>query len=370
MKFQTPYSAYKIVHHINVINNLKNNIQSAPVQVQMIISDLCNQDCKFCAYRLENYASNQLFKVIDPITHLVNNNPNRMISKDKCLEILDDCVEIGTKAIQFTGGGEPTVHPHHIEIFTKTLDLGLDLALVTNGMIVKEQLPEILSRSKWVRFSIDSSNSKSYSKIRRTSENSYHKVLNNIEKVVKERNNYKDSDLIIGIGFVVTEDNHSEIYEATKIAKDLGVDNIRITAEFTVKDYTCHDKYYIESRDLARQSKEDFEDSKFVVFNLFGERIQDIIDEQPEYEICGYMHVNTYIGGDLNVYRCCNTAYNKQGLIGSIKEQRFKELWFSEEKINNFNNFKAHSCEKCTFNNKNRLINYMLDENPLHVNYI
>jgi 2-iminoacetate synthase ThiH len=117
------YSPWKAAHHIDRIHALRGGAQPVPAQLQLIISDLCNHNCSFCAYRMENYTSNQLFGEADPITGIINNNPNRMISYEKCIEILDDCKEVGVKALQYTGGGEPTVHPKHREIFQHTLDL-------------------------------------------------------------------------------------------------------------------------------------------------------------------------------------------------------------------------------------------------------
>ena len=61
-------------------------------------------------------------------------NPNRKIKTEKALEIIDDCAAIGVKAIQFTGGGEPTVHPDHLELFLYAQELGIKTALVTNGV--------------------------------------------------------------------------------------------------------------------------------------------------------------------------------------------------------------------------------------------
>jgi hypothetical protein len=82
------------------------------------------------------------------------------------------------------------------------------------------------------------------------------------------------------------------------------------------------------------------------------------------------MHLNTYIGGDLTVYTCCNNAYNDHGDMGSIKDQRFLDYWLSESKKVKYKKFKASSCERCMFNNKNKFINYMIEDNPIHVNYI
>jgi molybdenum cofactor biosynthesis enzyme MoaA len=86
---------------------------------------------------MDGYSSNVLFKVLQP-DGTSDNNPKRFIPREKCLEILDDCVEMGVGAVQITGGGEPTVHADHPEIFRAVIDRGLDLALVTNGWAMRE----------------------------------------------------------------------------------------------------------------------------------------------------------------------------------------------------------------------------------------
>jgi wyosine [tRNA(Phe)-imidazoG37] synthetase (radical SAM superfamily) len=130
----SPYSPLKVFHHTDRLRVLREGGQPEPTQVQLIISDLCNHSCKFCSYRWDKYTSNQLFREILP-DGSVNNNPKRMVSYEKAVEILDDCVEMGVKAVQVTGGGEPTVHPRHLDVFRAVLDRGLDLAMVSNGQI-------------------------------------------------------------------------------------------------------------------------------------------------------------------------------------------------------------------------------------------
>lgn len=356
------YNSFKIIHHPEVIEQLRGGIQPNPIHVQMMISDFCNQDCSFCSYRMSGYPANKWFHEGE------NNNPRRMISKDKCFEILNDCKEMGVKAIEYTGGGEPTVHSDHIDIFRKTLDNNLDLALVSNGVIFRKGLIENLLFGKWVRFSVDAADENKYSEIRRVDRSVFKKVVHNIEKLVCSKSK-SNSDLTIGISFVVTKENFNQIYDAVKLYKNLGVDNVRIGAIFTNDDYDYHKDYYNHSRDLVEKSKSDFESENFKVINLFSERISDMKLKSPDYDFCGEMNVNTIIGGDLNIYRCCLTAYNPRGFIGSIKNKRFKELWESEEKKENFINFNARDCIRCAFNGKNIFINYMIEESPRHVNY-
>ena len=122
------YSQDKVLWHTDRIDAFRKGDTPKPIHVQLILSDLCNQDCHFCAYRMSAGFSTELFGTAK--TH----NPNRKIPTSKAYEILEDCKELGVKAIQFTGGGEPTVHPAHGLLFQCAQDLGMATALVTNGI--------------------------------------------------------------------------------------------------------------------------------------------------------------------------------------------------------------------------------------------
>lgn len=363
----TAYSPLKIFRHEDKLSELRQGKQIVPLQVQLIISDLCNHDCSFCAYRMSGYTSNQLFKIVEK-DGTENNNPNRMIKYEKVLEILDDCKEMGVKAIQITGGGEPTVHPQHELILKGILDRGLELAVVTNGARMSYSCLQSFARAKWVRVSIDAGTAESYSSIRRISKETFNRVQDNIRALVSQKKQL-DTNVRIGIGFVVTKENWGEIYEGAKIASDLGVDNIRISAVFQNEDEKYFDSFYERARELAIKATELNRDD-FKVYNNFGNRIADLTQHNPDYSFCGYQQFNTYIGADLNVYRCCNLAYNLRGLTGSLKEQRLKDFWVSESKKEKYSNFDAKGCERCMFNVQNRNIVYAIDPNPDDVNFV
>jgi MoaA/NifB/PqqE/SkfB family radical SAM enzyme len=251
-----------------------------------------------------------------------------------------------------------------------TLDKGLDLALVTNGTLIRDGLEDILVKGKWVRVSIDAGKKETYSKVRSVPEAYFQRTLDNLQKLAEAKRADPNSELIIGIGFVVTKENWMEIYEAVQIFSQLGVDNVRISAMFSQEDFDYHKGHYTLAKEATKRAKADFERSDYKVFDLFGDRIEDLKQHRPDYEFCPYMHLNTYIGGDLNVYTCCNNAYSLVGEMGSIKDQSFREFWESQAKEKAYGGFKAPTCERCMFNAKNRFMNYLLEEDPAHVNYI
>lgn len=267
-----------------------------------------------------------------------------------------------------TGGGDPSASPHFKEALEATLDRNLDMAVVTHGAHIKDDVPELLSRGQWVRFSIDAGTPESYEYIRQVKPGTMQKTLSNIRRVVAARDQNPDSELVIGCGFVVTKDNYKEVVEAAKIISDLGVDNMRISAMFQKDNFNYFKPFYDEAKDLVAQAEE-YSRSDFKVINLFGNRIQDLIDESPNFKECYYASMTTYIGADLGCYMCCTTSYTKHGMQGSLKFQSFKDFWESEARQNFHKLFDSKSCENCMFLDRNRLLHSLIKE-PKHSNFV
>lgn len=348
------YSPYKIIHHLDKIQQLKEDKQTNPLQIQIIPSNKCNQKCSFCAYRLKDYLSNELF------------DDKLMLSYEKIIETIDCLKEMNINAVQYTGGGEPLVHPRIYDIFKYTLNNNIELALVSNGMALNENLCDLLGDSSWVRISMDSCTPNMYSFLRQVSKNMFEKTINNIKTLVK----YKRKNTI-GVGFVVEKENYKEIYEAAKMFKEIGVDNFRISAAFTPFGYEYFTDFMNEAKELSSKAAE-LSDCNFTVFNLFNDRVKDNFEGVQDYSKCYIKDLLTYIAGDYNVYTCCTLAYNKKGLIGSIKDQSFKDLWESSVKTNFFDKHNP-SCicrNPCMYKNKNEFIKYLVKKHPKHINFI
>src|SRR5690348_3580112 len=185
---------------------------------QVDILDLRNPDCHFCAYRMSGGFSTEKFA-----DEKGNKNPARFIPTAKCKEILDDCAEIGVGAIEFTGGGEPTVHPDCIEIIGHAQKLGLQTGLVTNAVRLKDNA--VLRNLDWLRISLDAGTADTYERIRVSKQ--WPKVIENIRLAATFEKPY------VGVGFVVTQENYTELYLACFTMRELGVPYVRISAMFS-----------------------------------------------------------------------------------------------------------------------------------------
>ena len=379
MSADNAYSPYKALRHLDVIEAVREHRPVRPVHVQLILSDLCNQGCHFCSYRDPAYSSSQRFYQIDPSgrglrrdpAHPEHNyNPNRMIPTEKALEILDDCAEMGVHAIQFTGGGEPTVHPDFGTIADRCVTAGMRYAVVTNGVnVAKKGYARVLAESSWARISLDAGTAETYGKMRSVPPSQFEIALQAIRDT---RGAIYDleTDCHLGVGFVVNPENWREVVTATQIARDSGAHNVRISAQFSAQDDALFAGFHSDAAALCREA-ETLATADFAVFNRFSARVEDLRQKRPDYAICGYQHFTTYVGADLNVYRCCVLAYNDRGIVGSLRDRRFVDLWLDEERAAQFAEFDARGCERCQFRRINQMLDYALrGDEPMHAEFV
>lgn len=358
----TAYSDLKAAWHAREIAAMRSGQTIAPKQVQLIISDLCNHDCHFCAYRMTGGFSTEQFGENG------NMNPNRRIPAEKCKEILYDCAAVGVKAIQFTGGGEPTVHPDHLQIFGYAQSIGLETALVSNGSLLRAGWEDVFPRMAWIRVSMDAGTARDYAQIRRIGEDFYAKNLANVKKIA-DRLRETRSKCLFGLGFVITRENYANLLEGMLRFRDSGAHYVRLSAMFSTLGAAYYAGVEHEIRELVAKAKE-METADFKVVDLFGNRISDLEQHAPDYTFCGYQQFNCYIGGDQKVYRCCTTSYTKHGEIGDLRDQRFADWFASDARARAYVDFDARSCHTCQFNDKNRVINYLVGAEPVHVNFV
>lgn len=336
-----------------------NKWPDAPKQVQLILSSLCSHDCRWCAYRLSDYTSNQLFTVGAELSKFGHENPVRFMDTERAMKFLDDFKELGVLGVQYTGAGESTMHKDHEMIYRRTLELGLHGALVSNGDSWGPHLAtEILPQFDWVRVSIDAGTPETYASIRGINPKRWDRVWGHVRQLA-ESIKQAGSKTTLGIGFVVGTDSWQEIPECCRIAKEAGAVYVRLSAIFSPEDEKPYIPIYDDIVKVIGEAKQKYNDDSFTVHDNFGSRVADLKLGNPTYKTCGYMRYTTYLADDLNNYMCCVYAYNKRGLMGNLKDQSFAEWWRSTERQEFMDKFDARACVRCQFNERNQQLNYI-----------
>ncbi|QWD13723.1 radical SAM protein [Polynucleobacter paneuropaeus] len=355
---QNKYSDYKIFHFQEKINSFIDGKITAPIYVRIKPINLCNHGCFFCVYSTG-------FRVKDggEVEHIVSGMHEEMREEDviptlKMLEILDDLASMGTKAVTFSGGGEPLMHKDIVRIMQKTLALGLDLSIITNGQNLVKERALVLRDAKWVRVSMDYSNGEQMKRFRNVPEKSFDSVLKNIKDFAA----IKSRDCDLAVNYIIHKDNHKGLYEFAKKLKDSGVENVRFSPMYVENFYDYHSEIAAKVNEELKQVSS-LIDNQFSVNTTYNITPGSSHSKMRTYERCYIMQTVPVIGADLGVYACHNKAYDHTGLIGSIKDISFKALWSSPATKKIMESFNAkHKCmHECSNDRKNILINSVID---------
>lgn len=355
MKKYSPYSELKIFHHTYAIDALIKGERIAPIYVRIKPTNVCNQKCFYCGYADDSLYDGRRVDRRESIPY------------DIMERTLNELATLGTKAVTFSGGGEPLCY-HSID---KTIELvrklGLDYSLITNGQALEGSKSECFMDAKWIRVSLDSAKSATYESIRRV--DTHKKVINNIESFVK----MKSSECVLGINCVVTQKNSDEIFELCKLLKELGVDNIKLSPIMVKEnegDY--HNAIKAKVEEQIFKAKQTLEDEHFRIVDKYTNDISIDNDYRKSYSRCLMQELFTVIAADSKVYRCHQRAYTPIGVIGDLTKQSFTDLWYSKSVIESVREF--NPCEMCqfwcAFDERNMLLNDFLDIDQNHINFI
>ncbi len=352
------YTKMKIFHYKDKLDTLPADTDAIlpPLHIRLKPTNICNHNCWYCAYRKENIQLGKDMVIKD------------QIPREKMMKIVDDFIEMGVKAVTFSGGGDPLCYPYLFETLQRLSDANIKFACLTNGSMLRGEIAEIFAcKGTWVRISMDGWDGESYASYREVSENEFAKVMNNLENFRKF-----DGTCYLGVVIIVDEKNAPYIYEMIKKLNDTGVNSVKISPCIISNDQAesndYHRPYFEMVGEQVDRAIADFKDDTFEISNSYHDQLTTF---EKDYPWCPYIQIKPVIGADLNVYSCQDKAYNiDEGLIFSIKEQSFKKGWSSDKsqffKINPMLNCKHH----CVVNEKNRMILEYLNTDKEHLAFV
>jgi len=314
------YANTKVFHFSEKLADLKAGRISAPIHVRLKPTNRCNHRCSYCCYRNEAlYLSERM-------------NERDEIPREKLREIVEDLVAMDVQAVTFTGGGEPLCHPNIAEAIEGLSDGGVKVAMLTNGSLLSGDAADALGeRATWVRISMDAANGADYARARGVSDNEFDKVCENIRSFAKS----KRSGCVLGINYIVTSENAGQTFEFLSRMKQLGVDHVKVSGAVVSTQPDENAEYlrpfYDSVKEQIARGASELAGDAFGVIDKF--HLPDSTQEGFErgYTRCPFAQCLTVIAADQNVYTCQDKAYTTSGLLGSIADCRFKDLWASDE---------------------------------------
>lgn len=315
------YSIHKIAWFPEKLESFRKGTVTAPIYVRVKPTNRCNHDCFFCVYKASFSGMHELA----PDRESDYSGPVSELTTAKLMEILEDFHTMGVKAVTYSGGGEPLMHNSIVKVMERTLELDIDLSIITNGQLLMGERAKALARAKWVRVSVDYQNAEEMAKHRNVPKRMFEALLDNLRKFSA----LKDPTCNLFLNYIVHKGNCDGLLEAAHLFKSCGAENVRFSPMWIpdMQAYHAPIKAKVEEQLKAAQA---LCDSRFDVNSTY-DLTSSAHSTKRSYHKCLFMQIVPVIAADGNVYACHNKAYDAKGMVGSLANQRFAQLWFSPE---------------------------------------
>lgn len=305
---------HKLDWHKDRVESWLNGERIAPITIDCALTRKCNYHCTYCYGQLQA-------------------NEEKKMTKEVIFRFLDDAAEIGVKAISFVSDGESTCSPHLYDAIKHGKENGLDMALGTNGALLKKQkLEEMLSNLTYLRFNISAGESKRYSQIHGCKEKDFYKVKEIIGGCVK-RKKQNNLSTTIGLQMVLLPEFKDQIFPLTLLGKDLGVDYLVIkhcTDDEKGKLGVKYDQYFKDDLINELKKAEDQSNENYLVKAKWSKILSG---GKRKYSVCYGPPLMLQMSGS-GLIAPCGSFFNnkyKKFHIGNIADTSFKKLWHSEK---------------------------------------
>ena len=346
--------SHKLIYHPQRVADWLKGKNIYPIYIEVGPAGLCNCRCLFCTVDYIGYQ-------------------NRFLATGLLKKRLTEMVRLGVKSVMFAGEGEPFLHRDLPEIVVHTKESGIDVAITTNGILMKPGISEkILGHCEWIKVSCNAGTPESYAHIHQTRAKYFNKVLSNLEHAVKVRTE-RGHSCTLGLQIILLPENENDLVKLADICREIGLDYL------VVKPYTRHyrnahdfqvqyDKYSDAAAALKAMETESFK----VIFRAGAMQVWD--SQQRGYEECLALPFWSHIDAGGNVWGCGAHLEDDSFLYGNINQHTFKEIWEGDKRQMATRSFaEGRDISQCRYNCRMGKINQYLWElkHPVeHVNFI
>jgi len=317
---------------------LDNRVYTGPWNVQIDLTNQCNNDCIACWCNSPLLGSKAMN----------GNMKKQMLPYETVIKLIGELHELGVREIYFTGGGEPFMHPKILDIMRFVKSKGIHLDMSTNFTLVDEKTAEQLIDIgiDHMTLSLWSATAETYSRQHpNKNQGTFHRMTQSIDYIGNHKQKYKTKCPALGMYNVINVYNYHEVDKMLEYAFEHKMNDIRFTPVDTVPGRTDHLKLDTKQRkELAQKLRRMPENIKqfekkyrhgvqVMHPDHFLKRIESDGAEFGNYDtellnaltscFAGWSFARILATGDVN---SCLKSFKIP--IGNIHEKSFKEIWF------------------------------------------
>jgi MoaA/NifB/PqqE/SkfB family radical SAM enzyme len=302
-----------------------------PFTFHLDVSNPCNMDCLFCGLHSPLCPS--------PPANYPKSWLSRQIDWQLFCNLVDDLTELETKEdVLFSGEGEPLLHPRSIDMIRYVKERGIHLLLFTNGLkLTPENARHMVDLGLDLLYiSVNAGTPESFDYLHpRQKAEDFNLIIEQMAYLESLKRKHGVKKPYTTYVLALNKGNVKDVIRVAEICRDIGVDSIR----FQIMHSCEPTEFLLLDQDELDQLREDIQTARRICDEAGIHLLENIDFQLPQIKpkscdwfeefmndkgcFAGWKYSRVFTDGRISF--CCHTK-----IVGSLYEQRFKDLWNSE----------------------------------------
>lgn len=316
MSYITPS---KVLAHLDRLAVWRAGHRASPVTIEWDLTNVCSLGCRFCHFAHTHvkgpYASKNLIKP-DGYGDTGTQADLALVTR-----VLPELAGAEVRAIVWSGGGEPTLHPHFGSIILAARAAGLEQGMYTLGGHLSEALAaHVRTCMTWVVVSLDAHTAATYAADKGVTEARFHAACDGIRRL-------QGGAAVVGVSFLLHAENWRQAGHMLALARSLGASYA--TFRPTIETAPGHlsqiagDRSWVTDalpmlEEFAEESDVEIDPARFVEYRDWTAH---------PYTTCYGIRLVTQITPDGRVWICPNRRGIAGSELGDLRQESFAAIW-------------------------------------------
>ena len=308
--------------------------------------------CKYPLHTLFFEVTSRCNALCDHCGSRCNASKKDELSPETFKKVLDDVAKnFGTKTIMLNiTGGEPLMRKDLFEITGYADSLGFKWGLVTNGMLITDDVISKMKETHMSTITISLDGMKKTHEEFRHVQGSFDRIISAIERLKKE-----DFVEHIQVTFIATKNNISELPEVYRLLSMLEIDSLRISGIDPIGRAKDNENLMLSREDylvlfnFIKKHKASPVPVVWSCTHYFGNTERTLDPTNKIFSCDTGIHVASVLSNG-DIFGCPNIPRRKELIQGNVLKDNFCEVWKNNfEFYRNPDRTKAKQCEGCEY---------------------
>lgn len=308
----------KALSHLDRVFAWQRGEKPGPVTVEWDLTNVCSLGCQSCHFAHTHVRGPWMTR--DRVKPEGYSETGSMADLRLVERTLGELATAGVKAIVWSGGGEPTLHPEFARIVSLAKAHGFEQGLYTLGGHVTSAMAETLRQSlTWVVVSLDCPDAETYADEKGVPASRFHDACEGVLRLA-------GGPLVVGVSFLLHAGNWHRTAEMLSLSRALGATYATFRPTIQTEpghlDQPVTDREWVswasvQLLNLAKQPDVEIDVERFAAYR----------DWSRGYDVCHGVKLLTQITPDGRVWVCPNRRGIEGSELGDLKRESFAAIW-------------------------------------------